>query len=120
MIALKQSVTANLPATGLRIIFELKKSIGGGREQYQAMISLLLANVLSCELKPVVVLTDLRKAYTFYWLDQRTIYYYSPERPGKALGIIEGLLLQEKITPETQVERVEVGKYLVFGFKYGL
>jgi len=67
-IVLKQSARIDQPAGGLRIVFELKRNASQD-EHYQALLRLLLSNLLSDSLKPIVVVTDLNEHYCFYWLD---------------------------------------------------
>lgn len=107
-IVLSQAARERLPSTGIRMIFELKKRVGGAKERYQTLISLLLANEHSSNLKPVAVLTDLRADYTFYWLDGREIFYYTAESSGHALGIISKVLTAERVTERAHVVPVEV------------
>ena len=49
-------------------MFELKRTVSQD-DHYQALITLLLSNLLSGSLKPIVVVTDLNEHYCFYWLD---------------------------------------------------
>jgi hypothetical protein len=60
-----------MPRTGLRILWELKKKPGEGNSLYQAMTQLVLANIFSSGLRPVVVLTDLGIVWRLLWLDAR-------------------------------------------------
>lgn len=64
-IVLKQTARINQPANGLRIVFKLRKT-SSSASHYQAMITLLMSNVLSGPLKPIVILTDLGDDYTVY------------------------------------------------------
>ena len=104
---LRHAARINQPANGLRIVFELKKKRDNSNH-FQAMITLLLSNLLSCPLKPIVVLTDLREEYTFYWLDGCTVFYYPADSPGIALGIIKSFLQQEEVTAISEVQPVQV------------
>jgi hypothetical protein len=45
--------------------------------------------------KPIVILTDLRDAYIFYWLDGRTIYYSEVESAACAWGLLDAFLQGE-------------------------
>ena len=72
------------------------------------MITLLLSNLLSGPLKPIVILTNLGDEYTFYWLDGRTIFYCPSDSSGIALGIIKSFLQQEEVTAVSEVESVQV------------
>jgi hypothetical protein len=68
------NLTAQLvgaPRTGLRILWVLKKKLGDGNSLYQAMTQLVLANIFSSGLRPVVVLTDLGVVWQLLWLDAR-------------------------------------------------
>lgn len=71
------------------------------------MSMLLLSNLLSRPLKPIVILTDVCDAYIFYWLDGCTIFYCSADSPGIALGIIKSFLQQE-VTAISDVQPVQV------------
>ena len=72
------------------------------------MITLLFSNLLSRPLKPIVILTDLRDDYIFYWLDGRTVFYCPADSPGIALGIIKSFLQQEEVTTISEVQPVQV------------
>eukprot|EP00891_Asterochloris_glomerata_P001814 jgi/Astpho2/1814/fgenesh1_pg.00037_%23_16_t len=82
---------------GLRLLFELKKKPDAAATA-QAKISLLLANIHSAKLKPVVVLTDLREDYRFYWLDGHTIRVYPAPSSSAAWGLIDLLFDSEEVT----------------------
>ena len=72
------------------------------------MITLLLSNLLSRPLKPIVILTDLRDDYMFDWLDGCTVFYFPADSPGIALGIIKSFLQQEEVTAISEVQPVQV------------
>ena len=55
------------------------------------------ATCFLCRFKPVVVLTDLRSEYTFYWLDGHTIHVYNSLDSSAAWGLIDALLSSEKV-----------------------
>lgn len=55
------------------------------------------AQCFVCRYKPVVVLTDLRKDYTFYWLDGRTIFVYTSPDASEAWGLIDLLLSSDQV-----------------------
>eukprot|EP00891_Asterochloris_glomerata_P001080 jgi/Astpho2/1080/fgenesh1_pg.00017_%23_19_t len=82
---------------GLRLLFELKKKPDTAATA-QAKISLLLANIHSAKLKPLVVLTDLKEDYRFYWLDGRTIRVYPAPSSSAAWGLIDLLFESEEVT----------------------
>ncbi|KAL3151394.1 hypothetical protein ABBQ38_013222 [Trebouxia sp. C0009 RCD-2024] len=105
-VVLRHAARINQPANGLRIVLGLKKKRDSSNH-FQAMITLLLSNLLSCPLKPIVVLTDLRDDYTFYWLDGCTVFYYPADSPGIALGIIKSFLQQEEVTAISEVQPVQ-------------
>ena len=109
-IVLKQSARIDQPASGLRIVFELKRNASQD-DHYQALITLLLSNQLSGSLKPIVVVTDLNEHYCFYWLDDHTIFYCTVDDPGMALGIIKGCLIQEQVNAVCEVQPVQVRPY---------
>jgi hypothetical protein len=51
-------------------------------------------------LKPIVLLTDLREDYAFYWLDHRTVRYMeldpSPDSAKMAWGLFDTILQSER------------------------
>ena len=51
-----------------------------------------------CRFKPVVVLTDLREDYRFYWLDGHTIRVYPAPSSSAAWGLIDLLFDSEEVT----------------------
>ena len=106
-IVLRRAAQINQPANGLRIVFELRKK-RDDKAHFQAMVTLLLSNLLSGPLKPIVILTNLGDEYTFYWLDGRTIFYCPSDSSGIALGIIKSFLQQEEVTAVSEVEPVQV------------
>ena len=65
--------------------FDAKASI-------QAMVSLLLANLHSPELRPGVTLTDLRGSHCLFWLDGFTLYYYAAADAESAWTMTESFL----------------------------
>lgn len=72
-VVLRPAAQIDQPANGLRIVLELVKE-RDDRKHFQAMITLVLSNLHSCPLKPIVILTDLRDDYVFYWLDGCTVF----------------------------------------------
>ncbi len=63
------SHSLRLESTGLCILFELKKPDKMTRQATnQALCKVVLANIHSPELKPVVVLTDLRDTWQMLWM----------------------------------------------------
>ncbi|KAG5192777.1 hypothetical protein JKP88DRAFT_216908 [Tribonema minus] len=85
------------PQTALRVVFELKKELNAAAH-YQAMVTLVLANYHSSRLKPIVILTDLRGDYAFYWLDGRTLHYIELDRDSAKLawGFFDAILQSER------------------------
>ena len=75
-LVLKQAARIGQPATGLRIVFELNRH-SSNNAHYKAMITLLMSNVLSRFLKPIVIVTDLGDQYNFYWLDDHSVLLFS-------------------------------------------
>lgn len=65
--------------------FDTKASI-------QAMVSLLLANLHSPELRPGVTLTDLRGSHCLMWLDGSTLYYHIAADGATAWAMTESFL----------------------------
>ena len=53
-----------------------------------------------CILKPVVVLTDLRDYYTFFWLDGHIVCVYPAPSSSEAWGLIDLLFSSEEMTLE--------------------
>ena len=53
-----------------------------------------------CSLKPVVVLTDLREYYTFFWLDGHIVRVYPAPSSSEAWGLIHLLFSSEEMTLE--------------------
>ena len=51
-----------------------------------------------CSLKPVVVLTDLMKEYTFFWLDGHIVRVCTAPSSSEAWGLIDLLLSSEEMT----------------------
>jgi hypothetical protein len=54
-------------------------------------------------LKPIVILTDLRAEYAFYWLDNRKVWYKeidpSPDSAKTAWGLFDAILQGERVDP---------------------
>ena len=115
-IVLRQAARIGQPATGLRVVFELKKKHSND-DHYQALITLLMSNVLSGPLKPIVILTDLAADYVFYWLDDHTIFYYAPDSPGMALGIVKAFMQQEQVSATAEVHPVQVALHTCHAFE---
>ena len=49
-----------------------------------------------CSLKPVVVLTNLREYYTFFWLDGHIVRVYPVPSSSEAWGLIDLLFSSEE------------------------
>ncbi len=62
----RNAVRSNIYTSGMRVLLEVKKA-PVHNDSYQAMVILLLANSLNPKFKPVVVLTDLRDSWVFFW-----------------------------------------------------
>jgi hypothetical protein len=54
-------------------------------------------------LKPVVILTDLGENYTFYWLDNHTLYHRQVDSALLAWGLFDAILSSEQPGPEAGV-----------------
>ena len=79
-------------------------------QRSESLISLLMFHVIGlnlacdtkvlcvCRLKPLVVLTDLKEDYRFYWLDGRTIRVYPAPSSSAAWGLIDLLFESEEVT----------------------
>ncbi len=69
-IITRASYDCQFPSSGLCILFELKKPEGITKAAArQAAAQVVLANVLSTDLRPVVVLTDLQKHWQLLWIN---------------------------------------------------
>lgn len=109
-IVLKQSARIDQPASGLRIVFELKRKTMR-EDHYQALILFLLSNGLSGCLTPIVIVTDFNEHYCLYWLDDHTVFFHTVDGPCMALGIIKGCLHQEQVTAMSELQPGQVGPY---------
>ncbi len=82
---------------GLCTLFELKKPESlknqPNKAKNQAVCQLVLANMLSRKLKPVVVLTDLQDQWFLYWMDGSNVKVAFCSR-GAALWTIDGCIKQ--------------------------
>lgn len=94
----------HLPQIGLKLLLELKKTVGGVRAHHQTMISLVLANILSPLSRPIAILTDLRDVWIMYWLDGITIFTYKFDGRAVAAGFVEHFL-DDEVTNEIPVLR---------------
>lgn len=85
-VAVVVKVARTLPATGLKIIFELKKVDEiDGKAEYQMIISLLLANVTCNPLRPVAILSDLVDKWIIFWMDGLTVFHHAFATRSKAV-----------------------------------
>ena len=91
----RNAVRSNIYTSGMRVLLEVEKAPVHS-DSYQAMVTLLLANSLNPKFKPVVVLTDLRDSWVFFWLEQQCIWHSAQDRPAAA-GILEDMLQQEEL-----------------------
>lgn len=91
----RNAVCSNIYTSGMRVLLEVKKAPIHD-DSYQAMVILLLANSLNPKFKPVVVLTDLRDSWVFFWLEGQCIWHSAQDRPAAA-GILEDMLQQEEL-----------------------
>lgn len=84
----------NLYSRGLVLLFELKKGNRfTSREVHQASTQLLLANILSPETKPVVVLTDLDQQWRILHFDSQRLHTVSlDDNRDAAVGLIDKIL----------------------------
>ncbi|KAG5183551.1 hypothetical protein JKP88DRAFT_245190 [Tribonema minus] len=100
------------PQAALRVVFVVRKQLLVISDaNYQAMVTLLLANIHSSRLKPIVILTDLNEAYTFFWLDGHTLYYTQVDSAPLAWGLFDAILGNERTSAKAEVvpcEGVEV------------
>ncbi len=91
----RNAVRSNIHTSGMRVLLEVKKAPVHD-DSHQAMVILLLANSLNPKFKPVVVLTDLRDSWVFFWLEGHCIWHSAQDRPAAA-GILEDMLQQEEL-----------------------
>lgn len=91
----RNAVRSNIYTSGMRVLLEVKKA-PVHNDSYQAMVILLLASLLNPKFKLVVVLTDLRDSWVFFWLEGQCIWHSAQERPAAA-GILEDMLQQEEL-----------------------
>lgn len=91
----RNAVRSNIYTTGMRLLVEVKNSPVGDIT-YQAMVLLLLANILNPNFEPVVVLTDLGDSWVFFWLEDQCIWHSAQDR-ATAAGIIKDMLHKEKV-----------------------
>lgn len=120
----RNAVLSNMYTSGMRVLLEVKKAPVHD-DTYQAMVILLLANILNPKFKPLVVLTDLRDSWVFFWLDRQCIWHSAQDRP-VAAGILEDMLQQEEMNnseiqalPKEDCDRLGIYKRQVFNFSAG-
>ena len=90
----------DLPETGLKIIFELKKDgTTDKRAEYQTIVSLLLADTLRRHLRPVAVLTDLGNMWKFFYCDHSIVWRHTFLSRREAVGYLDAIL-EDDIEPE--------------------
>lgn len=97
-IVTRASQLIDLPSTGLCILWELKK-VGqvDKTAEFQAACQLVLANVLSSQLQPVVVLTDLNEKWQVLWMDGNTVFVGVCPSRCAAVSVIQGCMRQAEV-----------------------
>ena len=115
----RNAVRSRIYTSGMRVLLEVKKAPVYD-DSYQAMVILLLANSLNPKFKPVVVLTDLRDSWVFFWLEGHCIWHSAQDRPAAA-GILEDMLEHEELKnsevqtlPKEDCDRLGVYKRQIF------
>ncbi|GJJ78174.1 hypothetical protein EMPS_10533 [Entomortierella parvispora] len=89
----EEYLNTTLLVPGLQIGIELKKSdVGYQKHTFEATLQLLSAS-LSSNFCPVIVLTDLKEYWRFFWLEPRVIVTCE-------FGLQDGVALLEKIAHE--------------------
>ena len=89
-----------IPTIGLKIIFELKK-VGkiNRRAEYQTIVSLVLANTICGEYRPVAILSDLHNKWIFFWIDGLTVHRHRFATRSMTVGYLD-FILEVDIEPE--------------------
>ena len=83
----------DLPETGLKIIFKLKKDgTIDKRAEYQTIVLLLLANTVCRHLRPGAVLTDLGNMWKFFYCDHSTVCRHTFPSRREAVGYLDAFL----------------------------
>lgn len=120
----RNAVHSNIYTSGMRVLLEVKTAPVSD-DTYQAMVILLLANILNPKFKPVVVLTDLRDSWVFFWLERQCIWHSAQDR-SVAAGILEDMIQQEELhnsevesLPKVDCDRLGIYKRQVFNFSAG-
>ena len=115
----RNAVRSHIYTSGMRVLLEVKKAPVHD-DSYQAMVILLLANSLNPKFKPVVVLTDLRDSWVFFWLEGQCIWHSAQDRPAAA-GILEDMLEHEELEnsevetlPKEDCDRLGIYKRRIF------
>lgn len=99
-VVVVEKAAEDLPETGLKIIFELKKDGKiDKRAEYQTIISLLLANTTCRRLRPVAVLTDLVNMWKFFYCNDSTVCRHTFPSRSEAVGFLDAFLKGD-IEPE--------------------
>ena len=91
------------PRAGIILLFELKKEIQE-RDARQAQLQTISGNRVS-QFRPVVVLTDLRESWRYYWIKDRNLCMMSPRSALQAWDILNALLASHS-APQSDVSAV--------------
>jgi len=93
-IVTRASSLVTMPQTGLSVLFELNKpSNMGSNVNYQAACQLVLANLKSPLMVPIVVITDLQDCWRLLFMNKTTVMLGSCERP-EAVQLIRDCVAQ--------------------------
>jgi hypothetical protein len=92
-IVTRTATQLGLYQAGLVVVWELKRSVTRG-DIYQALTQVLSANILSPDLCPFGVLTDLNDAWAVIYMDSTSIHVIKPSSRAAAIALIEQLLLE--------------------------
>jgi len=104
-LAVLDSDLANalVPRAGIILLFELKKEIQE-RDVRQAQLQTISANRVS-QFRPVVVLTDLRESWRYYWIKDRSLCMMLARSASQAWDILNALLASHS-APQIHVSAV--------------
>ncbi|PNH11126.1 hypothetical protein TSOC_002070 [Tetrabaena socialis] len=105
-IARGVSVEAYTPSCGLCLLFEITKPQTSNQSLvFQAACKLVLANIHSSNLQPVVVLTDLVDRWTLLWINGNKVMVASCCGRDQAVSLVQGCVLQAE--QRIEVERIK-------------
>ena len=101
-VAIVRKAAHSLPATALKVIFELRiEGKVDSKAEYQTIISLVLANSICGHYKPVAVLSDLVDQWIFFWMDGFKVLRHKFATRSKAVGYLDRIF-KGGVEPEDQ------------------